>query len=148
MIDYARDALLLALAVTEPASSRVRKHFYRALSAVFLALAAAGVFLPVLPTTPFVIVAAWAAGKSSPELRERLRHHPVYGPSLRAWQDHGAISRRAVVVAITLMSISWVILWFSAPIVWIPIGVGLLLCSVALFLLTRPTPPVTKITKP
>lgn len=127
--------------VSEQLPTRLQQYLYRGLAGVFLALAAAGVFLPILPTTPFVIVAAWAAGKSSPELRERLRNHPRYGPSLRAWQDHGAVSRRAKTSAIALMFLSWMILWWTAPIIWVPIGVGLLLCLVGSYLLSRPAPP-------
>lgn len=125
----------------EQPPSRLKQLLYRGLAGIFLALAAAGVFLPILPTTPFVIVAAWAAGKSSPALRERLRNHPRYGPSLRAWQDHGAVSRRAKASAIALMFLSWMILWWTAPIIWVPIGVGMLLCVVGSYLLSRPTPP-------
>lgn len=127
--------------VSEQPPSRLKQLLYRALAGLFLALAAAGVFLPILPTTPFVIVAAWAAGRSSPELRERLRNHPRYGPSLRAWQDHGAVSRRAKTSAIALMFLSWMIVWWTAPISWVPVGVGILLCVVGGYLLSRPTPP-------
>lgn len=127
--------------MSEQPLSRLKQLVYRGLAGVFLALAAAGVFLPILPTTPFVIVAAWAAGKSSPELRERLRNHPRYGPSLRAWQDYGAVSRRAKTSAIALMFLSWMILWWTAPIIWVPIGVGVMLCLVGSYLLSRPAPP-------
>lgn len=121
----------------------MKQNLFRGIAGFFLALAAAGVFLPILPTTPFVILAAWAAGRSSPDLRARLRRHPRYGPALVAWQDHGAVSRRAKTSAVALMFLSWMILWWTAPIVWVPVAVGVLLCLMACYLLTRPTPPLS-----
>lgn len=97
--------------------------------------------LPVLPTTPFLIVAAWAAGKSSPALRERLRRHPRYGPALVAWQDHGAVSCRAKGAAVALMLVSWGLVWWTAGSIWVPVTVGIVLCAVASYLVTRPNPP-------
>ncbi len=69
--------------------------FFRGLGLVFLALAALGAVLPVLPTTPFVLLAAWAFARGAPERLRRLEAHPRYGPLLRAWRERGAIPRRA-----------------------------------------------------
>lgn len=105
---------------------------------LFLALGTIGAVIPVLPTTPFLIVAAWAAGKSSPALRQRLRAHPTYGPALVAWQDHRAVSRQAKLAACSLMALSWLIVWATATNPWLPIGVGATLACVGLYLVTRP----------
>ncbi|RJS94089.1 DUF454 domain-containing protein [Salinisphaera sp. Q1T1-3] len=121
-----------------PARSRLVRWLYRGLAGLFIGLAAAGVVLPVLPTTPFLIVAAWAAGKSSPALRERLRQHPRYGPALRRWQDHGAISRRAKIAAISLMTLSWALLWFTINRTGVIIAVGIMMAMVAVFIASRP----------
>lgn len=114
------------------------RRAYQALAMACLGLAAAGAVLPVLPTTPFVIAAAWAGGKSSPALRQRLREHPRYGPALVAWQDHRAVSRRAKLAAVGLMAASWVIVWLTAGNPWVPLGVGAILCTVGTYLVTRP----------
>jgi uncharacterized membrane protein YbaN (DUF454 family) len=68
---------------------------WRTLTLVCLALGIVGVFLPVLPTTPFVLVAAWAAGKGWPQFEAWLLAHPRWGPPIRRWRDHRAVPRGA-----------------------------------------------------
>ncbi|WP_337189221.1 YbaN family protein [Phenylobacterium sp.] len=111
---------------------------YRTVGWAAVGLATAGVVLPVLPTTPFLLVAAWAFARSSPELAERLRNHPRFGPVLRDWQDRGAIPAKAKATAIVLMAASWGLLALTLSNPWILGGVAATLCCVAIFLLTRP----------
>lgn len=72
---------------------------YFGLGCVFVGLGALGAFLPVLPTTPFLIVAAWAFSSSSPRLERWLLEHPRFGPRLVAWRDHRVIPFRVKLVA-------------------------------------------------
>ena len=111
---------------------------YRGIGWAAVGLATAGVFLPVLPTTPFLLVAAWAFARSSPELAERLRNHPRFGPFLRDWQDRGAIPVKAKATAIVLMAASWGVLALTTKNVWVLAGVGATLTAVAIYLITRP----------
>jgi uncharacterized protein len=112
---------------------------FRALGAAALALAAAGVALPGLPTTPFLLVAVWAFGRSSPELAERLRRHPRFGPTLRDWQDRRAVPRRAKVVAVISMAASFALLAWSGTPAWALAVTGAILLIVATWLVTRPS---------
>ncbi|MBX3484828.1 YbaN family protein [Phenylobacterium sp.] len=114
------------------------KLVYRGIGFAMVGLATAGVFLPVLPTTPFLLVAAWAFARSSPELAEKLRNHPRFGRFLRDWQDRGAIPVRAKVLAITMMAGSWGILALTTRNVWVLGGVAATLSAVAVYLITRP----------
>lgn len=50
-------------------------------------------FIPLLPTTVFLLLGIWAYGKGDPELRDRMLQHPKFGPSLRRWVEHRQISR-------------------------------------------------------
>ena len=99
---------------------------------VTLALGAIGVVLPGLPTTPFVLLAAWAGAKGWPSLERRLLDHPRYGAMIRDWRDHRAVPRRAKWLASALMVTSVAILWISpAPdlVRWlVPAGL-LLVCG-------------------
>ncbi len=71
----------------------LENRIYVGLAVVFLALAIIGVFLLVMPTTPFVIVAAWAASKGSPRIHAWLHNHAHMEPILRAWNERGAVPR-------------------------------------------------------
>ncbi len=78
-------------------------------------LATAGAFLPILPTVPFLLVAGWAYARSNPELRERMRNDPRFGPAVREWQDRGAIPVKAKVMAVGGMSSSFACLPCRRP---------------------------------
>ena len=69
-----------------------------------LVLGALGVILPILPTTPFVILAAFAFGKSSPRLQAWLVGTRLFGPLIREWEENGAIPRRIKVLACSMMA--------------------------------------------
>lgn len=111
---------------------------YRALGAVSVVLGVVGAFLPLLPTTPFLILAAWFFARSHPEWEEKLLAHPSAGPAIRAWRDHGAIPRVAKQAAAVLLSISAVGGWFALPDVWryVPAGIGV---CVVLWMWLRPS---------
>jgi uncharacterized membrane protein YbaN (DUF454 family) len=108
---------------------------------VAMALGLVGIVLPLLPTTPFLLLAAFCFARSSPALHDWIVHHPRLGPPLRDWREHGAISRRARIAAVAMLTFALVtgILADLGPRVLAVQGVVLL--AVAAFLLTRPLPP-------
>lgn len=103
-----------------------------------IGLGSAGVVLPLLPTTPFILVAAWAAPKASPRLSHWLDHHPVFGPNLHAWRTQRAIPRKAKAVAVMLLLSSWWILFFLGTNKVVLSALTVLFLSVTVFILTRP----------
>jgi uncharacterized membrane protein YbaN (DUF454 family) len=122
-----------------PARSRAAVLAYRTLGVAAVGLATAGVFLPLLPTTVFLIVAVWAFARGSPELADRLRAHPRLGPPLRVWEERGAIPTKAKALAVIMMAISWTILLFASHNLLVVGGVGALLVAVASYVVTRPS---------
>ncbi|MCE8023823.1 MULTISPECIES: YbaN family protein [Halomonadaceae] len=111
---------------------------WRMLAYGAIALGTAGLVVPLLPTTPFLLVAAWAAPKGSPRLARWLWHHPRLGPPLHAWREQRAIARRTKQLAIVLLAFSWLVLWFGgAPGLVLGTTAAIFGC-VATFILTRP----------
>lgn len=73
---------------------------------VFVGLAILGVVLPVLPTTPFLLVAAYCFAKSSPYLYKKLINNKVFGPLIYNWQHYRCIEKRAKYIALFTMLLS------------------------------------------
>lgn len=120
-----------------------RRAGFVALGFVFLALGIIGAFLPIMPTTIFLILAAWAFGRSSPRLEAWMLDHPKFGGVLRAWRAHGAIPRRAKWMACIGILLGYVVFWISASpglLLAVVVGLGMLAC--ALWIVTRPEGPV------
>jgi uncharacterized protein len=108
-----------------------------------LALGIAGVVLPLLPTTPFVLLSAYCFARSSPRLHDWLVNHRIFGPLIRNWEQHRAISPRAKLLAVLSM----------AAVVGISVAVGaperviiiqaVILPFTCLFIITRPNGPIS-----
>lgn len=92
---------------------------------IALGLGAIGVALPIMPTVPFLLLAAFCFARSHPEWAQRLYEHPTYGPGLRDWRDRSAISRKAKVSAILAMTAGVGFTWLTVgfPYVWISLAV-------------------------
>jgi len=103
-----------------------------------IGLGTAGLVVPLLPTTPFLLVAAWAAPKGSPRLARWLHAHPRLGPTLHAWHERRAVPRRAKRLAAVLLLASWGVLWLGGAGGAVLAATGALFCGVAAFVLTRP----------
>tara|TARA_B100000519_G_scaffold57723_1_gene48271 strand:+ start:1244 stop:1603 length:360 start_codon:yes stop_codon:yes gene_type:complete len=113
---------------------------WRALASLCVALGAIGVVVPGLPTTPFLLVAAWAGARGWPALEERLLAHPKYGPLIHDWRSRRAVPRRAKWAASLVMTSSVLVLWLVPTPGCLRIGLPLFLLCVACWLWTRPEP--------
>ncbi len=119
---------------------RLRRGAYLALAYSCIGLAVAGAILPILPATPFAIVAAWAAPKGSPRLAAWLETHRRLGPVLRAWRDERAVPTRAKWLACAMLATSWGTLTVTSASPWVPLAVAPVGLAVGGFLVTRPAP--------
>lgn len=105
-----------------------------------VALGAIGAVLPLMPTTVFLLMAAWAFAKGSPRLHGWLTSHPQLGPYIIDWERYGRIPRRAKVVAVCMicLSASWITFGMELPL-WLLTGTLAVLAGVVIFILTRPS---------
>lgn len=116
------------------------RHVYLVLGLLFVALGFAGAFLPVLPTTPFLILAAACFARSSPRLENWLLSHPRFGSLLKAWRERGAIPARAKLLALMGMGFGFVLFWMaSAPGPLLMASVGALMLVGLVYVFTRPS---------
>jgi uncharacterized protein len=118
------------------------RFFYLGLGWLCVGLGVLGIIMPILPTTPFLLVALWAFSRSSPELAEKLRNHKHAGPFIRDWQDHGVIPNKAKALAVVMMSVMGVYLaGFSTLPGWAALAFCAVLVAVGIYILTRPGVP-------
>ena len=116
------------------------KKFYISLGILSTLVGLIGIFLPLLPTTPFLILSAYFFSKGSPRLHRWLREHPFLGPSLRNWEDHRSISLNAKISASFLILVS-----ISYPVLLLKFKMALKITAIIsagfilIFIWTRPT---------
>jgi uncharacterized membrane protein YbaN (DUF454 family) len=115
----------------------MKRHFYLMSGWLSLALGAIGAFLPLLPTVPFVILAAFCFARSSPRLEAWLVNHPAFGHHIIAWRHKGAISRKGKIAASIAFVFSIVLAAIFSPWPWVmaPVAAALLTGS---WIWTRP----------
>jgi len=120
---------------------RAIRVFWLVVGILALALGGLGVVLPLLPTTPFVLVAAFAFANSSDTLHRWLLDHNIFGPSIANWQRHGAISRSAKVLSLLSMVAVLVISLVMAVPAFVIAVQALVVGACSLFIISRPLPP-------
>ena len=111
-----------------------------AFAVLCLALGVIGIFVPGLPTTVFVLMAAWAAARSSPRLHDWLWYHPLFGAMLRDWAHGGCVGRRAKWSATILMALCSGVLLITSTRLWIAAVASACMACVLVWLWRRPEP--------
>jgi len=108
---------------------------------VFLAIGAIGVILPLLPTTPFLLLAAYCFARSSPGMHRWIHDHPSFGPLISNWNQYGSIDRRSKRIAIIVILLTPT-LTILVGVPWWALAAQLVVLGIAAtFVLTRPSPP-------
>ncbi|VAW66497.1 hypothetical protein MNBD_GAMMA10-1954 [hydrothermal vent metagenome] len=118
------------------------KAVYFSLAWLFFALGAVGVLLPVLPTTPFMLLALWAFSRSSERFHQWLYYHRFFGPPLQKWDKYGVIPLPAKIMSVSFMSISFsYMLAFSPVAIWLKLLIAAVMLYGAWFVLSKPSYP-------
>jgi uncharacterized protein len=97
-----------------------------------------GIALPIVPTVPFIILAAWAGSKAWPALERWLLSHSIYGNHIRNWRANGAVPRSAKFLATLMMSGTAIGLQFTPAPLWAKVSVPATMLAVAIWLWSRP----------
>ncbi|MCS4534509.1 YbaN family protein [Neisseria montereyensis] len=107
--------------------------------AMALLLGIIGIFLPVLPTTPFVILAAACWARASPRFHRWLHQHRFFGPMVQNWEERRAVSRKAKYFAFSMMALSCAWMFYRFPERWWVAAITSVCCfSVAVWMWRLP----------
>ncbi|WP_449253643.1 YbaN family protein [Brevundimonas naejangsanensis] len=131
----------MAEVTTMPGRWRPMRAGWLALGLMFVGLGFIGAFVPLMPTTIFLILAAACFTRSSPRLEAWLLNHPRFGPTLRAWRAEGAVPRRAKIAACLGMAVGFGLFWLVVrPGLWLGLTVAVAMTVCAVFVASRPSP--------
>ncbi len=100
-----------------------------------------GAALPLVPTVPFMLLAAFCFARGSPRLHDWLLAHRRFGPAIRDWQEHGAISRDAKRYALVAIMASFTLSFIFGASGRVVLIQAVVLGAVTVFILTRPDRP-------
>ena len=129
-----------ANAVDARTATPLMRGVFLVLGIGFVVLGFIGAFLPVLPTTPFLILAAACFARSSPRLENWLLQHPRFGPLLRSWRERGAIPVKAKLMALGGVTLGFVLFWFGGhPGPWLTVAAVLPMLIGLIYVFTRPS---------
>jgi uncharacterized membrane protein YbaN (DUF454 family) len=116
-----------------------KRIFWLAVGFLTLGLAIAGAVLPLLPTTPFLLLATYAFARSSKRLHSWLLDHKIFGNLIKNWQRNGSIDRRTKLVSVTAMFAVLGVSWgLGVGSILLIVQAGVLLLAAA-FVLSRPS---------
>mgnify|MGYP001003010820 FL=1 len=122
----------------------LKKYIYITLGLIFVGLGFLGVFLPGIPTTPFVLLGAWFFSRSSKYLENWLVNHKTFGSFIIDWRKYKGIKRKSKIVAISVIIPTFTFSIYSSSNIYIKILLGAFCITLCAYLLTRPEPPMIK----
>jgi len=125
------------------------RSFLFVLGWLLFGLGFVGMFVPVLPTTPLMLLALWCFARSSRRFHDWLYTHRVFGPPLQQYREHGVIPVVAKFAAVVLMTFSLVYMFvFLHVAVWVKVLAAGGMAYGAWFILSKPSLPPKEVTEP
>lgn len=103
-----------------------------------------GIFVPLLPTMDFMLLALPCFARSSPRLEAWLLDHPNFGPGLKAWRNERAVPRRAKIAACMGMGLGYAIFWLHAPGYYPSVAAAAAMLAIMFWIVRRPNPSPAK----
>lgn len=97
----------------------IKKGALMGLGVLAILLGIAGIFLPLLPTTPFLLLASYCFMKSSPRCHRWLHQHKIFGPILTTWQEQRAVSKVIKQRGAIMISLSFCFSIYIVPNIWL-----------------------------
>lgn len=123
------------------ARSRAARTLWMLLGIMLVGVGFVGLFVPLLPTTDFLILALPCFARSSQRLEAWLLYHPRFGPSLRAWRTERAVPRQAKIAAWVGIASGYALFYALVRPGWLPaLAVAAAMIASALWIVRRPSP--------
>lgn len=115
-------------------------HLYLVLGYLFVLLGLVGAFLPIVPTTPFLILAAFCFSKSSPKMHQYILNLPHFGQHVRDWEMYGVISKKAKAMSLFILWLCFGMTLYFVPVhLGVKISIVIIGIGVSVFILSRPS---------
>ncbi len=125
--------------------SQMKQNLYLAAGFTSVGLGIIGIFLPIMPTAPFMILAAFLFSRGSKKWHQWLLNHPHFGVGLADWERHGVIQKKHKILATFMIGVSAVSVTYFSPIIWMTIACYVLFVLVLTFIWTRPSEPRSQV---
>ena len=117
----------------------MRKLIFNFIGGASLSLGVLGIFLPLLPTTCFILLASWAFAKSSPTFHNWLYHKSPFAKAIQDWELNRVIPTRVKWIATSSIALSYVLTMLLIDNIYLLSGIGVGLLGLAAFLLSKPS---------
>ncbi|YCO04563.1 YbaN family protein [Vibrio sp. VNB-15] len=106
---------------------RIKRYFFNIAGGLCMLLGIAGIVLPLLPTTPFILLASACFMRGSPAFHRWLHEHKTFGPLLDNWHQHRAVTRKVKQRGAVFIVLSFTFSIIVAPMVWVKIALLVML---------------------
>lgn len=116
----------------------MKKIIYNTIGGISLSLGIVGAFLPLLPSTCFILLASWAFAKSSPTFHAWLYYKSPFAKSIQDWQQHRVIPSRVKWIAAASITVSYSITVLFVENAYVLFAVGMGLLSLLTYLFSKP----------
>ena len=115
------------------------RYAYLLLGFLFVGIGLVGMYIPVLPTTIFMIVAAWFFAQSSPRFREWIMNHPRFGKVVNNWYDKMIFPLSAKIAMVVTMTISLIVTVLMTGNYILVFGIGVCMAAVVIWATRYPS---------